>query len=63
MDHKVVKKLLLDNFVLIDRADIKKNPQAQLIDGQWYAPKWRCDTLQFIIDKDTLQFIIDKLEE
>jgi len=23
---------------------------AQIVEGQWYMPKWGCDTLQYIID-------------
>jgi len=30
---------------------VKNHSQAQIIDGQWYAPRWGCDTLQHVKDE------------
>lgn len=51
MNKEKFKKLLLMNFAPITKEEQIDTPEAQLIDGQWYAPLWGCDTIQQILDE------------
>jgi len=44
-----VVKAILDNYEPVKPGSLAED-SVQLINGQWYAPKWGCDTLQHIIE-------------
>jgi len=44
-----VVKVILDNYEPVKPGSLPED-SVQLINGQWYAPKWGCDTLQHIIE-------------
>jgi len=48
-DPSEVVKAILDNYEPIEPGN-SIGDSAQLINGQWYAPKWGCDTLQHVIE-------------
>jgi len=47
---ELVKKILDIGYEPIEPGN-SIGDSAQLINGQWYAPKWGCETLQHVIDE------------
>jgi len=47
---ELVKRILNVGYEPIEPGN-SIGDSAQLINGQWYAPKWGCDTLQHVIDQ------------
>jgi len=45
-----VVKVILDNYEPVKPRAVLIGAGAQIVDGQWYLPKWGCDTLQHIIE-------------
>ena len=48
-DTPKLVKAILDNYEAVKPGSLPED-SVQLINGQWYAPKWGCDTLQHIIE-------------
>jgi len=46
-----VVKAILDNYEPIKPRAALLGAGAQIVNGQWYLPKWGCDTLQHILDE------------
>jgi len=46
---ELVKRILNAGYEPIEPGN-SIGDSAQLINGQWYAPKWGCDTLQHVIE-------------
>ena len=51
----MIKRYLESAYMLLGE-DGERVQGSQLVDGQWYAPRWGCDSLQHFIDdiKDSL---------
>jgi len=45
-----VIKAILDNYEPVKPRAVLIGAGAQIVDGQWYLPKWGCDTLQHVIE-------------
>ena len=45
---KISKKILELAFIPVDPSSVREGDQ--IVDGQWYMPKWGCDTLANIFD-------------
>lgn len=53
MTKEEVLQKFIKHLIQISPEDIKLRPEdcreAQIIEGEWYMPKWDCDTLEIII--------------
>ena len=45
------QRLLKSAWEPVDSEYAGKLADAQIVDGQWYAPKWGCDTLDHMLDE------------
>jgi len=48
---ELVKAILSSGYEPVKPEAVSIGEGAQIIDGQWYLPRWGCDTLQHVIEQ------------
>jgi len=49
-DTPKLVKAILDNYEPVKPRAALIGAGAQIVDGQWYMPRWGCDTLQHVVE-------------